>query len=161
MLQAGFKGREEPPHRELSWRSILRHRSDCINSDRKHSPENGTLTSEGPLSSASKSDQPGAGKVLTERLSASAPCWPWRHAVSFLCVLWETCFTSSRRFSTCAQTGGDVTGCGQGGGGGGSRSGHQGKVCRVLLQTGDCREPSRSVGPEGAYSQTMGPLLTP
>lgn len=46
-------------------------------------------------------------KALTERLSASAPCWPWRHAVSFLWVLWETCFTSSRRFSTCRESSGD------------------------------------------------------
>lgn len=44
------------------------------------------------------------GGALTERLSASAPCWPCRHAVSFLCVLWDTCFTSSSRFSTCGWT---------------------------------------------------------
>lgn len=30
--------------------------------------------------------------------------------MSFLCVLWETCFTSSRRFSTCRKSsGGRVT----------------------------------------------------
>lgn len=49
---------------------------------------------------------PRARRALTERLSASTPCWPWRQAVSFLCVLWETCFTSSRRFSTCRQSSG-------------------------------------------------------
>lgn len=43
---------------------------------------------------------------LTERLSASTPCWPCRHAVSFLWVLWDTCFTSSSRFSTCGHRGG-------------------------------------------------------
>lgn len=37
---------------------------------------------------------------LTDFLSTSTPCWPCRQAVSFLCVLWETCLTSSRRFST-------------------------------------------------------------
>lgn len=36
----------------------------------------------------------------TDFLSTSTPCWPCRQAVSFLCVLWETCLTSSRRFST-------------------------------------------------------------
>lgn len=37
---------------------------------------------------------------LTDFLSTSTPCWPCRQAVNFLCVLWETCLTSSRRFST-------------------------------------------------------------
>lgn len=40
---------------------------------------------------------------LTDFLSTSTPCWPCRHAVNFLCVLWETCLTSSRRFSTWCQ----------------------------------------------------------
>jgi len=44
------------------------------------------------------------GGDLTERLSTSTACWPWRHAVSFLCVLWDTCLTSSRRFSACTHT---------------------------------------------------------
>lgn len=37
---------------------------------------------------------------LTDFLSTSTPCCPCRQAVSFLCVLWETCLTSSNRFST-------------------------------------------------------------
>lgn len=37
---------------------------------------------------------------LTDFLSTSTPCWPCRQAVSFLCVLWETCLTNSSRFST-------------------------------------------------------------
>lgn len=57
-----------------------------------------------PGGQQANSTSPGARRALTERLSASAPCWPCRHAVSFLCVLWETCFTSSSRFSTCRQS---------------------------------------------------------
>ena len=37
---------------------------------------------------------------LTDLFSTSTPCWPCRQAVSFLWVLWDTCLTSSSRFST-------------------------------------------------------------
>lgn len=64
----------------------------------------GTVLKHQPGGPQANSTSPGARRALTERLSASAPCWPCRHAVSFLCVLWETCFTSSSRFSTCGQS---------------------------------------------------------
>lgn len=81
--------------------------------------------------------------------------------MSFLCVLWETCFTSSRRFSTCTQSGGEGGPCHWVRARSGGVLGLDiRQACRVLLQRGGCRETSRSAGLEGAWSQVMGPLLS-
>lgn len=107
MFQAALEGRTREEGAATPWKHTTCKFSDTEMAMRhsytKHSPRSGSPVLRRQVWSCQRAL---GRKALTERLSASAPCWPWRHAVSFLCVLWETCFTSSRRFSTCRQSSG-------------------------------------------------------